>query len=103
MSVRIYAFVWLNKGSIISIHWEVINVMVPTFPDWQNSLTRPIFLSIFQYFKKKFELKTWSILANNTQFIQILLKIIIIICSKFPDFYSIFVWFSDFSSLFKTP
>ena len=48
---------------------------VPTFPDWQNSLTFPwlfqYFSPIFQYFFSVLFslLKTWSILANNTQFI----------------------------------
>ena len=46
-------------------------IRVPTFLDWQNSLTFPVSFSIFQYFFNVLllSLKTWSILANNTQFI----------------------------------
>ena len=65
----------------------------------------PDFSSIFCHFPVFFnalffQLKTWSILANNTQFISISLKISIIFISSFPVFCVIF---PDFSSLLKIP
>ena len=63
------------------------------FPDFSS------FFSIFQCFLMfwSFWLKTWSILANNTQFIHISLKITKNICLKFPELSSIlcgFPWLS---------
>ena len=67
-----YAFYWnalLFCIIILIVHFQF---RVPTFPDWQNSLTFPVLFAIFPVFFLNVlfpKLKTWSILANNTQFI----------------------------------
>ena len=72
---------------------------VPTFPDWQNSLTFPwLFQYLFPFFQYSFnvlsfKLKTWSILSNNTQLIWISLKISNNIYLKISHFSSILFHF----------
>ena len=82
---------WLLKSNCPHLLKRVCDSLcrVPTFPNWQNPLTFPVFFAIFPVFffyvlffytenlihvsklytVHLFKLKTWSMLANFTEFI----------------------------------
>ena len=87
-----------------------VNFMVPTFSDWQISLTFPVFFTVFQYFLKfiflfkvwyhicrVFTITGWQISLTFPVFFSIFQ------CNFFPIFPVFWVKFLDFFSLDKIP
>ena len=60
--------------------------MVPTFPDWQNSLTFPIFVSIFLVFFKCFLTENFIHVSKQYTVHLYITKITNNIFLKFPEF-----------------